>query len=160
MSSVTKLVKSESVPIEIPINNGSKQIFFPDDQYIRNKKLMSLFLTPGYEAQQYIDGKPIVNKDIIPFAYLTLESYSGSQFVRRKPLYQFVNYTAGGTNITAGLYFNFIGQRVNWSKSYIEFAPNVPNLAVVSYLLFDVQFTELSQEKIKKELGVGFNNKS
>lgn len=158
MTASTKLVKSESIPLEIPVNNGAKQIFFPDDQYIRNKKLMSLYITLGYYGQQYIDGKPLVQYDILPYGYLTLESYSGTQFVRRKPLIQFVNYNNGG--VEQAFFFNFIGQRVNWPKSYIEFAPNVQNVAVPSILLFDVQFTELTQERIKKELGVGFNNKS
>lgn len=156
-TSNTKLVKSESLPLLLPQGFNGQQLFFPDDQYIRDKKIMSLFLTPGVFGQTYTDGKRIAQYDVIPFAYLTLESYSGVQFVRKKPLIQFINYNNFGPE--AANFFNFIGQRVNWPKSYVEFGVGVPAVTD-QYLLFDVQFTELKEETIKKELGVGFNNKS
>ncbi len=160
MSGTRKLIKTESLPLLLPVGFSGQQIFFDDDQYIRNKKLMSLTVTPGTFGQKYVDNKPIVQYDVIPFAFLTLESYSGTQFVRRKPLLELVNM-ASAANAKQDFYYEFIGQRVNWPKSYVEFSP--PGGGIVypadAYILFDVQFTELTQEKLKRELGTGFNNK-
>jgi hypothetical protein len=85
--------------------------FFQDDQYIRNKKLTSLFITPGVFGQTYIDGKRLQRNDQLAFCYLTLESYTGVQFIRKKPLLQFINYNNSG--VEAATVIDFIGQRVN-----------------------------------------------
>lgn len=152
----TKVIKSETLPLLIPANWSGETVFFQDDQYIRNKKLTSLFVTPGVFGQTYIDNKRLQSTNELAYCYLTLESYTGVQFIRKKPLLQFINYNNSG--VEAGTVIDFIGQRVNWPKSYVEFGTGAP-MQRDAYILFDVHFTELSKEKLVTELGTGFNNK-
>lgn len=178
-----KLVKSESQPILIPAGDQSgNKIFFPDNQYIRNKKLMALNLctdlnefllsAAGVVApQKYVDGKVILQLVQAGFIYLTLESYSGVQFVRRRPILNFSPYFKSGVSAGQGGFGvmtneEFIGQRVNWPKSYIEFAPGTPAFSVETYCLFDIDFTEPSRGKksaeqiLQLQLGTEFMKKS
>lgn len=161
-----KIIKTESQPILIKAGTvGGTQIYFPDNQYIRNKKLMAINLTTNlifdFGAQQfYTDGKAIINEIDAAQIYLTLESYSGVQYIRKKPILEFCPYNNlnGVGNIAAP--GNFIGQLTNFPKSYIEIANGAPPVAVDTYVLFDIFFTEINPAVLKTQLGVEFKNKS
>lgn len=163
------LIKSESQPVLIKAGTaGGTQIQFPDNQYIRNKKLMAInlytnlneFLTPAPPpAQTYVDGKLILSYLQATFIYITLESYAGVQFVRKKPINDFNNYMKQSNgNWQAN---NFIGQKVNWPKSYIEIANGLPAglFPTDVYALFDIHFTELSEETVRKQLAPTFGKR-
>lgn len=169
MGKVTRdLIKHESLFVVIPAGFTGGQINFPDDQYIRNKKLMALEVIPsiseggiGIPQMLYPDNHLIADRFLLTNCYITMESYAGVQFVRKKPVLSFMNFEGVGINAS---FFgvstppNFIGQRVNWPKSFIEF-PTMVATAVEQYALFDVFFTELKKETIQKQLGVGFQQK-
>lgn len=162
------IIKTESQPITIKAGIGAgTQIYFPDNQYIRNKKLMWINVTPNLlqnfpapdDKMKYVTGQEIANVQFISQCYLTLESYAGVQFVRKKSLAEFMPYNAiqGTGNIFAQN--NFQGQIVNWPKSYIEIANgiNMPLTEVI--VLFDIAFTELNSNDLKTQLGVQFQQK-
>lgn len=170
MSAIRKIIKSESLPLELPIGfAGGTQIYFPDDQYIRDKKLMSISVTPNMtETMVYPDNTLLANNNIIIHGYLTLESYSGVQFVRKKPLSDFLDKSFNLSpvvrvppiNPLQYWFLQFVGQRVNWPKSFVEFGSGVITpITEKQYILFDVQFTELSEKTLQNQLGVGFNEK-
>lgn len=159
-----KLIKSESQPIILPIGTaGGQQIYFPDNQYIRNKKLMGLTLTIngqnlfGLAPQTYVDGTELIDLVYANQIYITLESYSGVQFIRKKPLMQFVNVQYQGVGVINSP--EFIGQKVNWPKSYIEIANGTAAIAKKLCVLFDVEFTELNAETIRQQLAPTFGEK-
>lgn len=161
-----RLIKSESQPILVKAGTGGgTQIFFPDNQYIRNKKLCALNLTAdmssffGLAPTKYVDGKDLAGVPFLLNCYLTLESYSGVQFVRKKPLVEFMPYNAinGVGNIATQA--NFIGQRVNWPKCYIEIANGAAPPITDIYVLFDIFFTETNAADLQKQLGTEFKNK-
>lgn len=157
-----KLIKTESQPVLIPAGYTGGQIYFPDNQYIRNKKLMAINLLPdlatafGLAPMKYVDGKQIMSYGDLSQFYITLESYSGVQFVRKKPILEFIPYLLQGVGNTTN--DDFCGQRVNWPKCYVE-ASNFGATAKDFYILFDIHFTETSQETLKTQLDVEFKNK-
>lgn len=158
-----KLIKTESQPVYIPAGFTGGQIYFPDNQYIRNKKLMALEVTPdlnalfGLAPMQYVDGTILAPRALIQNSYLTLESYSGVQFLRKKNTISFEPYLEQGLgNVIPP---QFIGQRVNYPKCFIEF-PTMAATLVKQVVLFDIYFTEIEEKTIKEQLGVGFGNKS
>lgn len=165
-SGLRKIIKSESQPIILPLGTtGGQQIYFPDNQYIRDKKLMNLILSidgnslVGLTPQLYVDGTPLVGMQLASQIYLTLESYAGVQFIRKKPILQFLNLSYQGIGVLSPA-SEFIGQKVNWPKSYIETANGIPVTASKLALLFDIEFTELSAETIRKQLAPTFGKKS
>lgn len=159
------IIKTESQPILIPAGTaGGTQIQFPDNQYIRNKKLMAIVLTPSFfpltgVPHFYVDGKVISSVDILQNIYLTLESYSGVQYLRKKPIVELMPYNAIGGVGNIATQENFIGQKTNFPKCYIELANGIAPIANDQYVLFDIHFTELTVEKLKTELGTEFKNK-
>lgn len=161
------LIKDESLFIVVPLGFTGGQLNFPDDQYIRNKKLMSMELIPdlgsnqlGVPQSRYTDGNFLANMNLLKDCYITLESYSGVQFIRKRPVFSLLNQvisnTLGSGSVSSPP--EFIGQRVNWPKSYIEF-PSIAATGQQEYVLFQVCFTELDKKTIQKQLGVGFQQK-
>lgn len=159
------IIKTESQPVLIPAGTtGGTQIYFPINEYIRNKKLMAIVLTPSFfpvtaVPNFYVDGKVIASVDILQNLYLTLESYSGVQFLRKKPILEFSPYNAMSGVGNIATQENFIGQKTNFPKSYIELAAGVAPIANDQYVLFDIHFTELTLAKLKLELGTEFKDK-
>jgi hypothetical protein len=157
-----KLVKTESQPIYIPAGFTGGQVYFPDNQYIRNKKLMAMEVTPdlnslfGLAPMQYVDGTELAGRQLIQNSYLTLESYTGVQYVRKKCVISLEPYLEQGIgNVIPP---EFIGQRTNWPKCFIEF-PTMPATPKKVVVLFDIFFTELEQKTLQEQLGTGFGNK-
>lgn len=164
---VRKLIKSESQPVLIPNGTvGGTQIFFPDNQYIRNKKLMNIILNVDQNFgagaglnQKYVDGKAIIDAQFAAQIYLTLESYAGVQFIRKKPINLFNPLGQVATGNTLQFFTEMIGQKVNWPKCYIEIANGIAATRADQYCLFDIEFTELSAETIRKQLAPTFGQK-
>lgn len=157
------IVKTELVTILIPKANGAdtSNIFqFPDDQYIRNKRLMFISVYTEDIVPMYTDNKKIVTNDFIKNCYITLESYSGVQFIRNMPLIDF--QTMVGSVAAQFQTNNFIGQRVNWPKCTITVA-NAQNVTSIEdrYLIVNVGFTEIAANMATmiKTLGTGFNKR-
>ena len=164
---VTKIIKTESVILTIPIGAAQTDLYFPDDQYIRNKKLMGINFwtninenaTGGTPPQtNWQNGDQVADSTLAAFCYLTLESYSGVKFVDHVPLLKFNPMFNGKIGINA--FSEFIGQRCNWPKCKVTIAPGATATTVKKSLLFDIHFTELSKDLLQTQLGVGFNNKT
>ena len=160
-----KLVYQESIFIVIPAGfTGGAQVNFPDDQYLRNKKLMAIEVVPDLGvfgvAMQYPTGQIVAGLNFLKDAWLTLESYAANQFVRKKEVLGFMNF---GLPLVAAPFSvstqpDFVGQKVNWPNSYIEF-PVIPATATETIVVFNVYFTLDNKKSIQAQLGVGFQGK-
>lgn len=157
-----KLIKTESQPLYVPAGFTGGQIYFPDNQYIRDKKLMAIEVTSdlnqlfGLPPQQYVDGTPLTSFQFNNNCWLTLESYAGVQYVRKKLITSFQPYLLQGVgNVIPP---QFIGQRTNFPKCYIE-VPNIPATLVKQVIILDIYFTEISDEVTTKQLSTGFGEK-
>lgn len=164
---IRSIPKSEGLSIKIPNGTSGKNIYFPDDQYIRNVHLIALSFTPNLnefngtgDAQTDPDGNLLISSDFAAFCYLTLEAYNGNQFVRQRPLMDFFlfNNSKIGLNVSN----QFIGQMVNWPKSFITVAVGAPTIGGDRWARFDIDFKP-SGTKGKNEMqsliNQGFNNK-
>jgi hypothetical protein len=159
------IIKTESQPIVVKAGIGSgTTIYFPDNQYIRNKKLMWINVTPNLlqyfpvSEMKYVTGQNLAYYEFVSQCYLTLESYAGVQFLRKKSLAEFIPYLQQGNgNIFAQN--NFQGQLVNWPKSYIEIANGIVMPVSDVIVLFDIAFTEINPQVLKTQLGVEFQEK-
>jgi hypothetical protein len=156
---ILPITKTETLVISLPAlpvgGSVGNKFQFPDDQYIRDKKLVSLKVYPQELLPLSVNNVPNAPMSYISQAFLTLESYSGVQFVKDKPLQDFQN---GALAVSWNTYPQiFRGQRVNWPKSYIFF----PNPALVFLptnvdMVIEVGFTEVDKDQLKTELDAAF----
>ncbi len=155
-----KLYKSEQVIIKVPkrLPNQVSNIFiFPDDQELRNKKLLWIQFYPSEIVPRTLDNQPIVDNKFLQHCYLTLETYTGVQFVKTKPVVDFMNIM--GSSFTQFFNIEFIGQRVNWPKCQIQLADtNLVNDKDDQYILCDVGYMDVTKEATE-QMGVSFKDK-
>jgi hypothetical protein len=154
------LIKSENVLIKVPKRtptNNQNVFVFPDDQELRNKKLLWISFYSSEQIAKTPNGQPLVTFNFINNAYLVLESYSGVQFVYNQPVQDYINLLGAGP--TQFYPIQFKGQRVNWPKSYIQ----INDATIVSdtedqFIMAQVGYYS-SDEAEMKALDVEFKNK-
>jgi hypothetical protein len=154
-----KIVKTELVEIVIPASNTLSKIQFPDVPDLRNTHLWNLEtyssqITPLSIISQ---GQPLVDFTILQRTFITLQSYNGKQFVDRQPLVDFIYNTSAPFQFNPE---NFIGQRVNYPKSFIQFS----DLAIFAGLpqqsiIFKVGYSSSMQIMKDQDLFTTFKGK-
>lgn len=115
---INPIWRHEWVTITIPANQKPSRINFPDIQNLRNVHLCTIITFSNEEIPQNLGGTATVKAAIIQSTWLTLQKYNGEEFVHQAPLSRFWSWFASFSNFQAPA--DFIGQKVNWPKSYIE----------------------------------------
>ena len=155
-----KIVYNQYIYIPIPGNNGAQtknQFYFPDDQNIRDTQLKTLSVYSENEVPVVPENNiKVITPDFLRHCFITLESYSGVQFVQKMPLIEF--QTIGASSNWQFQTNNFIGQYCNWPKCYIEVADAQTTTAVDDrILLINVGFELANIETMKQNLGTRFS---
>lgn len=154
------LFKSEQVLIKVPRRTATNQknIFvFPDDQELRDKKILWIQFYPSEIVPKTLENQPIVNQNFLANSYLRLETYTGVQFVNQQPIVDFQNVL--GNSFTNFYSIEFIGQRVNWPKCQVQIADvNLVSDTEDQYILCVVGYKDVTEEATKK-MGVSFKDK-
>lgn len=129
-----KIAKHEYVEIELVVGQVTNRINLPDLKNLRNVHLRGLSF---YTDQNFING--ITNIPVLPItvlneAWLTLQLYNGKEFTHQIPL-QALYQVGGAINFN---YQNFLLQRVNWPKSYIDFnvTPVITENRVIPFSIY------------------------
>lgn len=156
-----ELYKCETVLIKVPKRtavSNKTEFIFPDDQELRDKKLMWIQFYPSEVVPKTIDNQPVVPQGFLQNCYLTLETYSGIRFVNQKPVVDFLNVGIEGAMFIQKFNINFIGQRVNWPKCEIKLSDIGWLPDVDSYILANIGYKDITEEATK-QMGVSFKNK-
>jgi hypothetical protein len=160
-----KIIRHELVTVNIPANSTLTRFNMPDLPNLRNVHLLGLQVyTVDEVAVDIISRNPVCSHTVVLHqSYLTLVNYGGKEFLKQSPAitYNTINQ-ALGTGLTATNWNeqdikSFIGQKVNYPKSFIEFT-TPPALAVDTAYIFSVYYS-LPIEEEKKESGFSFNAK-
>jgi hypothetical protein len=135
--------KHEFVYLTIPAGSTVNRINFPDVQNIRNVHLVNLETYTSETLGVNPNGVKVITEKEMSTMYLTLQLYNGKEFVHQMPL-QRVRPQQGYSDNSA--YFlptkNWIGQKVNWPKSYIDFVnPTISEDARV--IVFSVWYADV-----------------
>jgi hypothetical protein len=154
------IIKHEFVEIQIPANTTQTRLYFPELPNLRNVHLLNIEVT--YDG--YIPFTPsniqVINRALFQNTFLTLVDYTGKEFTHQIPL-QYLNYMQQSANnfFTETLIKQFCGQRVNWTKSYIEFSSNTNVGNRLEACIFSVYYADTKTNE-QKSKAANFNRMS
>jgi len=163
-----KIIRHELVEVTIPKGSTLSRFVIPDLPNLRHTHLFGIEI---YDDSVVAKGVQTGNK-LLPLAavcqnsFLTLVNYGGKEFLKQAPstifktIYNQTFSPVGVPGITQ-LESNpkeFVGQKVNYPKSYIEFT--TPPASVVEDLcyMFSVYYSLPIAEE-QKESGFSFSKK-
>lgn len=144
-SCLLPIVRHEWVEILISANNATTRIYFPDIANIRNAHLRSIELYTTDNFAVGVQNIPPLTLAQMQTSWLTLQSYDGKEFVHQRPAQNFFAFGAA-PNFN---YRDFVGQRVNWPKSYFDFVPQLA--AIVNDRVIPVSIYYNYADKEEKE---------
>lgn len=143
-----KLFKHEIVTVKIPAGSTLTQFYLPDMRNLRNTKLLAIEAWKKEAVPTTPDGVDTLDNTQLSKTFLTLENYSGKQFLKDCPAKAFdfsAHQTAGGDLNYETFKKTFNQQRVNYPKSYITWRGGVP-VADVSFMV-SVYYADVDSEK-------------
>jgi len=159
-----KIIRHEFVTVNIPANSTLTRFNMPDLPNLRNVHLLGVQVyTVDEIAVDIISRNAVCSHSVVLHqSYITMVNYGGKEFLKQIPAITFntINQalsTIGGTNWNEMDIKSFIGQKVNYPKSFIEFT-TPPALVTDTAYVFSVYYS-LPIEEEKKESGYSFNSK-
>ena len=167
-SKMQKIIRHELVEITIPAGSTATKYLIPDLPNLRNVHIFGLQVytksdtTTGIQTQLPLtDVQPTLRT-----AFFTLVNYGGKEFLKQAPAHIFhssFNQNIGGGDPVLNQFEwnskNFVGQRVNYPKSYIEFS-TPPAIAGVSQCFMFSVYYSLPIADEKKESGYSFGKRA
>lgn len=152
-------IRTQLIEIKIPKNTVGTvktKIQFPDEQNLRESHLMGIETFHYADFPQSIVTKQtVVSEDVLKSIFITLQDYNGYNFDLQSPA---ITYHTNGT-VRENSPSVFVGQKMNYPKSYIEIA-DVSKLSTeedqvlpvrVYYRLSDAREKELRQASFRKQ---------
>ena len=164
-----KIIRHELVEVTIPKLSTLTRFVIPDLPNLRNVHLFGLqvydktLVNKGVQTQLNLLGMDAVLKN----SFLTLVNYGGKEFLKQSPsiLYRttFHQDIGGGgvppTDTINTFEWNhkaFVGQKVSWPKSYLEFTTAPASLTEDLVYMFSVYYSLPIAEE-KAESGYSFS---
>jgi intracellular septation protein A len=102
----------------------------------------------------------VSHTNVLHKSFITLVNYGGKEFLKQAPsiLFNTLNFNLNvSTNVFESDIKSFVGQKVNYPKSYIEFITTPSGVANLSYLVSI--YYSLPIEEEKKESGFSFGKR-
>lgn len=147
------------VSINIPANSTLTRFNIPDLPNLRNVHIFGLQVWDDKILKtDIISGNPLVSANAVTItSFITLVNYGGKEFLKQAPAQMFQTIVVPGGQPTEWDLKSFVGQKVNYPKSFVEFtAP--PAVANDTAYCFSVYYS-LPFEEEKRESGYSFGNK-
>jgi hypothetical protein len=158
-----RIIRHELVSVLIPANSTQTRFLIPDLPNLRNVHLFGLQVYTNTQVTKDIqtqNGVLAVNA-VLHTSFITFVNYGGKEFLKQAPSIMFSTSVANlntSTNWFENNSKSFVGQKVNYPKSYIEFtAP--PATALDTVFLMSV-FYSLPETEERKESGFSFSKKA
>jgi hypothetical protein len=158
-----RIIRHELVSVLIPANSNQTRYLIPDLPNLRNVHLFGLQVYTRDSVAKDIQTQNAVlpHTAVLHNSFITFVNYGGKEFLKQAPSIMF-NTVSANLNTSTNWFENntksFVGQKVNYPKSYIEFTA-VPSLAVDQVFLMSV-FYSLPEAEERKESGYSFSKKA
>jgi hypothetical protein len=158
-----RIIRHELVSVLIPANSTQTRFLIPDLPNLRN---VHLFGIQVYTVDQVFKDvqtqNPVLSHTaVLHNSFLTFVNYGGKEFLKQAPSIMFNTISANlqtSTNWFENNTKSFVGQKVNYPKSYIEFTA-APATAVDTVYLMSVYYS-LPEAEERKESGYSFSKKA
>ena len=133
-------IRHELVEIIIPAASTLTRFQFPDIPNLRNSHLWGLQVyTRSQVTTSIISGNSLPTQTQVQHnSFVTLVNYGGKEFSKQVPaiIYNTLSFDdSTSTNVFNYNPNNFVGQKVNWPKSYLEFSTAPGGVSALSYLM-------------------------
>jgi hypothetical protein len=158
-----KIIRHELVEITIPAGSTLTRYNFPDLPNLRNVLIFGYQVyTSAAVTNSIISGNGVLGHiPVLHNSYTTFVNYGGKEFLKQAPNIMFNTLNENlntSTNWTEMDTKAFVGQRVNWPSSYLQFtsAPSDPTTNKV--FLCSVYYS-LPPAQEQQESGYTFGNK-
>lgn len=160
-----KIIRHELVSVNIPANSTLTKFLIPDLPNLREVLTFGLQVyTIDEIAVDIISRNPVCSHtNVLHNSFITFVNYGGKEFLKQAPAIMFNTINEAQSTLTATNwneldFKSFIGQRINFPKSYIEFS-TAPATTVDTAYIFSVYYSlPLLQEK--RDSGFSFGNRA
>ena len=158
-----KIIRHELVEITIPAGSTLTRFNFPDLPNLRNVLLFGYQVyTVNAVTNSIISGNAVLpHTPVLHNSYTTFVNYGGKEFLKQAPNIMFNSLDQNlntGTNWTETDTKAFVGQRVNWPSSYLQFTAAPADPTVTKVFLCSVYYS-LPPAQEQLESGYTFGNK-
>lgn len=146
-----KIIRHELVEIIIPANSTLSRYNFPDIPNLRNSHILGMQIYNRTQVStSVISQNALVSEALVQTkSFVTLVNYGGKEFLKQTPALVF-NTLQSDSGTSANQheldFKSFVGQKVNWPKSYIEFTATASASTDTSYLV-SVYYTYSAAEE-------------
>jgi len=158
-----KIIRHELVEITIPAGSTLTRYNFPDLPNLRNVLLFGFQVyTSNAVTNSIISGNAVLGHiPVLHNSYTTFVNYGGKEFLKQAPNIMFNSLDENlntSTNWTETDTKSFVGQRVNWPSSYLQFTA-APSLPTTQQVFLCSEYYTLPPAQEKMESGYTFGNK-
>ena len=158
-----KIIRHELVEIQIPAGSTLTRYNFPDLPNLRNVLLFGFQVyTSNAVTNSIISGNAVLGHiPVLHNSYTTFVNYGGKEFLKQAPNIMFSTLNENlntSTNWTETDTKAFVGQRVNWPSSYLQFTTSPASPTTNQVFLCSVYYSLLPAQE-KQESGYTFGNK-
>jgi len=158
-----RIIRHELVNVLIPAGSTQTRFLIPDLPNLRNVHLFGLQVYTTEQVTRDINTQNLVlpHTAVLHNSFITFVNYGGKEFLKQAPSIMF-NTISANLNTSTNWFENntksFVGQKVNYPKSYIEFTSQ-PSSGVDQVFLMSVYYS-LPEAEERKESGYSFSKKA
>ena len=158
-----KIIRHELVEITIPAASTLTRFNFPDLPNLRNVLIFGYQVyTSAAVTNSIISGNAVLGHiPVLHNSYTTFVNYGGKEFLKQAPNIMFNTLNENlntSTNWTEMDTKAFVGQRVNWPSSYLQFTTSPSNPTANLVFLCSIYYS-LPPAQEQQESGYTFGNK-
>lgn len=151
-----RIVKHELIEVIVPAGSTATRFQLPDAQNLRNVQTWGIQIYYDLIVPfSIINGTATITKADSLISFLTLENYAGRQFDKQSPInkYQTIeNNLTEVAGVTASIqekdFKSFVGQKINFPKSYLDVVTPIANIAggKDKVFLISVYYTDKNED--------------
>lgn len=158
-----KIIRHELVEIIIPKASTLTRFQFPDVPNLRNSHIFGCQVyTVDELTKSPISGNGLLSHtNVLHNSFITWVNYSGKEFSKQTPSIVF-NTLSANLNTSSNWFENdfksYIGQKINYPKSYVEFATAPADPTNDKSFLVSIYYS-LPEAEEKRESGYSFSRR-
>lgn len=147
------VAKHEFVEITVPKGSTQTRFQFPDIQNLRNSKMRGMELyTSDILIISILTGNEVFDASIQTTGYLTLMDYQGREVIKQLPITNLNTNGGFGVANLSGLGFaRFKNLKINYPKSFVEFASTIADPLKDKALVFSIYYEDLTEAERNEE---------